>query len=170
MGYALSSFTNLEPVEMVEKVRLYVAIEAYAGSVSELFIKRYFNGACSCLDDDGRVLANACWPWLPGGFVVWFFRYDGGMRERYYKPFEPPRKEFPRQIEMPLLCIADFYIEARTLLPESKGSQDDMLLLKFELKLQALQDSLSRQSFAALEAKRKRFQRQRRISVVHALA
>jgi hypothetical protein len=87
------------------------------------------------------------------------------MRERYYKPFEPPRKEFPRQIEMPLLCIADFYIEARTLLPESKGSQDDMLWLKFELKLQALQDSLSRQSFAALEAKRKlrskQIQRQR---------
>jgi hypothetical protein len=110
MGYALSSFTNLEPVEIVEKVRLYVAIEAYAGSVSELFIKRYFNGACSCLDDDGRVLANACWPWLPDGFVVWLFRYEGGMRERYYKPVESPRKEYPRQIELIASSLAQVVV------------------------------------------------------------
>jgi hypothetical protein len=40
-------------MDLVERVRLYVAIEAYAGTVTQLFIKRYVNGACSCLDDDG---------------------------------------------------------------------------------------------------------------------
>ena len=135
MVHSLSSFTDLDPTEMVEKVRTYINIEVDAGLVTELFIKRYFKGACSCLDDDGCVLANACWPWLPHGFVVWLFRNDGSIRERYYKPFFPPRKKYPREVEMPLLWIADLYIQAKTLLPECMVSQDDTFLV--ELRIEA---------------------------------
>ena len=41
---------------------------------------------------------------------MWLFRHEEGMRERYYKPFESPPKEYPRQIELIASSLAQVLV------------------------------------------------------------